>query len=964
MWGILPSILILYLVAKTKGADRPKDPPPQITHFLANDLVKPGQVRGRFTLPCQARGKNLKWTWKFNGGPLPPKVKIVNDTLVGGSRDSILNVEQSGRYQCFVEDTKNKVSTFSREIEVKVTVVGRFDDKSKENVKQTVNIGEPFVYNCPSHSPTYGASFSWERIKEGVQLERNERTAISPNGTLFITSITKDFIEFINSSSGIRCKISALNRYFDSGVLTLLDGKQKVPIPRAKWGTKPPKTVVAIEGRGKEMYCIALGDPSPIIVWKKNGKQLGTQKGLETPKAFYNRLLNVTVAEKNSHEDNYTCEAVVDQKTVLKHEFELYVQVIPKWKTEPPASKIDIHIHEKRTIFCDAIADPPPTYSWYRDGTQITTASSKIRAEGNKLHFDEVSLEEDGMYQCVARNSIGMIVSSSWVHILNRTRIVRGPSDLSVNEGTRVDLRCEAVADSSLELHYTWKRDDATIEYNRRVQWLKDQNVLTIADLTVEDAGIYTCVAYTPQPKYSEAKASAIVNIAEAPFPPTNLTLSSDCQNRNTTLSWVTGESNNASILYFLIERKSQYADDFWQVIANVTNPNATSHPLVKLAGNASLAFRIRAVNRIGPSRPSEPTGSFCRTIQAVPEKWPDNFRGVPGKAEELTIAWTAMRRVEWNGPGLYYKLWYRKVNSGDELVEVRCKASNDSFVVPNAGYYVQWEFQIQAINEVGEGPKSPLVKQFSGQDPPTGKPEDITVGTITARSVELSWKPVTFTRGSVDGYRIKFWGESRVSAKRRRRAIPGYASVTNVTGVDTERYTVTGLKPYTNYKFVINAYNSGGNGPESDQVTAYTDEAYAGKRVSTPIYQSAWFIALLVLIALLLLGLLTFVLYTRHQGAKYLVGKREKKRAAAPIDREHFDEEEGSFSNNGRADHPPPYPSQGSLPRGADSDRDSLDDYGEGPQFNEDGSFIEEYGDEKKALPEEKDPSSLATFV
>ena len=64
------------------------------------------------------------------------------------------------------------------------------------------------------------------------------------------------------------------------------------------------------------------------------------------------------------------------------------------------------------------------------------------------------------------------------------------------------------------------------------------------------------------------------------------------------------------------------------------------------------------------------------------------------------------------------------------------------------------------------------------------------------------------------------------------------------------------------------------------------------------------------------------------------------------------------------RADHPPPYPSQGSLPRGAEFYRDSLDDYGEGPQFNEDASFIEEYGDEKKALPEEKDPSSLATFV
>ena len=93
-------------------------------------------------------------------------------------------------------------------------------------MKQTVNIGEPFVYNCPSHSPTYGASFSWERIKGYVQVKRDERRAISPNGTLFITSINKDDIEYINSSNGIRCKISAINRYSDSGVLTLREGKE------------------------------------------------------------------------------------------------------------------------------------------------------------------------------------------------------------------------------------------------------------------------------------------------------------------------------------------------------------------------------------------------------------------------------------------------------------------------------------------------------------------------------------------------------------------------------------------------------------------------------------------------------------------------------------------------------------------------------------------------------------------
>jgi len=64
------------------------------------------------------------------------------------------------------------------------------------------------------------------------------------------------------------------------------------------------------------------------------------------------------------------------------------------------------------------------------------------------------------------------------------------------------------------------------------------------------------------------------------------------------------------------------------------------------------------------------------------------------------------------------------------------------------------------------------------------------------------------------------------------------------------------------------------------------------------------------------------------------------------------------------RAENPPPYQSEGSLHRGHESDRDSLDDYGEGHQFNEDGSFIEEYGDKKKEPADEKDHPDLATFV
>ena len=95
----------------------------------------------------------------------------------------------------------------------------------------------------------------------------------------------------------------------------------------------------------------------------------------------------------------------------------------------------------------------------------------------------------------------------------DRTIITVPPQDKMVDEGTRVDLRCEAKADSHLELRYKWKRDDAVVTYNNKIQWFEGAKVLTIASITVYEAGNYTCVAYTPDPKRSEDQASATIDI-------------------------------------------------------------------------------------------------------------------------------------------------------------------------------------------------------------------------------------------------------------------------------------------------------------------------------------------------------------------------------------------------------------------------------------------------------------------
>ena len=94
-----------------------------------------------------------------------------------------------------------------------------------------------------------------------------------------------------------------------------------------------------------------------------------------------------------------------------------------------------------------------------------------------------------------------------------RTIITVRPEDKIVDERSRVDLRCEAKADPSLELRYKWKRDEAIVTYSNKIQWFEGAKVLTIASITVYEAGNYTCVAYTPDPKRSEDQASATINI-------------------------------------------------------------------------------------------------------------------------------------------------------------------------------------------------------------------------------------------------------------------------------------------------------------------------------------------------------------------------------------------------------------------------------------------------------------------
>lgn len=69
---------------------------------------------------------------------------------------------------------------------------------------------------------------------------------------------------------------------------------------------------------------------------------------------------------------------------------------------------------EKLTIFCNATGNPLPTTSWTKDGNSVCTSyGSRVNLsyEGKQLIVKNVSKGDNGVYRCVAENSLGNVTS-------------------------------------------------------------------------------------------------------------------------------------------------------------------------------------------------------------------------------------------------------------------------------------------------------------------------------------------------------------------------------------------------------------------------------------------------------------------------------------------------------------------------------------------------------------------------
>ncbi|KAM6930118.1 contactin-4 [Lycodopsis pacificus] len=156
--------------------------------------------------------------------------------------------------------------------------------------------------------------------------------------------------------------------------------------------------------------------------------------------------------------------------------------------------------NRREVVFsCEAQGHPPPFYRWkLNDSFVLPRPGSRYSLMGGNLHISRLNKEEDvGIYQCLASNSFGTIVSrQASLHIAYLENFkTQKRSPVRVREGQGVVLLCGPPHHSG-ELTFTWifnEYPSFVIRDTRRFVSQKTGN-LYIAKVESSDVGNYTCV--------------------------------------------------------------------------------------------------------------------------------------------------------------------------------------------------------------------------------------------------------------------------------------------------------------------------------------------------------------------------------------------------------------------------------------------------------------------------------------
>ncbi|XP_077172326.1 protein sidekick-1 isoform X2 [Paroedura picta] len=691
-----------------------------------------------------------------------------------------LQRSDAGFYQCVVRNRMGAL--LQRKSEVQVAYMGNFLGVDQ---RKTVSQGQAAVLNFPPISCSPRPQVTW--FRDGHKIIPSSRIAITAENQLVILATTAAdagsyYVQAVNERNGE----NKTSPFIFLSVTSTSSSTTKAPVIII-----PPVNISVVAGSNEAtLECVANSRPAEklSIAWKRNGVKITS--GVSS---FGRRLAiaNPTSADIGM----YVCEAQLGDSPAEPERAKAFLSILETpYFTAEPESRIVAEAEKTVDILCQAMGAPLPVLVWYKDAVPIhKLLNPRYKALANgSLQIQRLQPDDSGIFQCVARNEVGEVLSYTFLDVTNiAPTFLRPPADTTVTEGMTAVLRCEVSGAPKPAI--AWKRGGQTLASGSiRIPRfsLLESGGLRITPVSLQDAGNYTCCAVNSEGDLNASATLTVWNRTSIIRPPED---SSVIKGTTATLRCEAAHDPRISISSSRIAIET----DGTLIISQTWSGDIGDYTceVTSFGGNDSRVARMEVIELPHPPQ------NLLATLNA-------SF------SRSVILSW--VRPFDGNSPVLYYIVELSENNSPWKVhlsdIDPKMASITVSGLIPARTY----QFRVCAVNQVGKGQYSRETSRLMlPEEPPSAPPKNIVASGRTNQSIMVQWQPPPESEhnGVLHGYILRY----------RLAGLPGEYQYKNITSAEINYCLIQDLIIWTQYEIQVASYNGAGLGAFSRAVTEYT---------------------------------------------------------------------------------------------------------------------------------------------
>ncbi|XP_078687492.1 hemicentin-1-like isoform X2 [Branchiostoma floridae x Branchiostoma belcheri] len=403
----------------------------------------------------------------------------------GTLRIATVQVADSGEYKCVAS---NVAGELTKDYTLDVQVIPSI---SEDKTEYTVVQGRQVVLTCDADgvpSPTV----TWKN--RGEPVSDRPGMSISDTGALIISSARPA------DSGPYTC--TAIN---PAGVASRQVNLQ-VFVPPTGDGFQGGINEISVTVRNPvSLPCDVDAIPPPIFAWIKDGETLSGNSLQHV--VLPSGTLSIAAVEVDDA-GIYRCIATNVAGNFTK-EFVLDVHVPPSVRDGTVTIRdVTVTFNTSVTLDCLVSGIPRPSVQWLKNGKDVQIGGQVIlKNSGETLHIPRASLQDGGVYMCVATNIAGEDTQSWAVTVFVPPSISDSQSMVVLKplETEDVSMACQATGVPApvfvwLKNGHSWPVGNSKVTTEIQTTLQSDgqssvSNYLTIRNVKVGDTAIYKCIA-------------------------------------------------------------------------------------------------------------------------------------------------------------------------------------------------------------------------------------------------------------------------------------------------------------------------------------------------------------------------------------------------------------------------------------------------------------------------------------